>query len=160
MNSKRWRERKRSKRLGVIEQDALIAALEAAEKELDLVDTALARRQALDDCPTRYDKILRACTTASRAEKAEADRAALAAALRKAYEGGVRERWLMEGVKQLRLISSLIDVDDLTTQRYSREAMVAAKNLEGFSHPSLPADVAELLARCEGRKEEVHDESK
>jgi len=52
----------------------IVADLEAAEVELDLVDTALARRQALDDCQTRYDKIIRACSVASRVEKAEAER--------------------------------------------------------------------------------------
>jgi hypothetical protein len=71
MKGSEWR--KIEPELGCIAIPDLLADLEAAENELNLVDTALDRRQALDDCPTRYDKILRACNVASRAEKAEAD---------------------------------------------------------------------------------------
>ncbi|MBE3087568.1 MAG: hypothetical protein IMZ71_00345, partial [Chloroflexi bacterium] len=49
-------------------------AMAEKEAELRMIDEALARRPALADCPTRYDKISLACATAARAEKAEADR--------------------------------------------------------------------------------------
>ena len=130
----------------------ILADLEAAENELDLVDTALARRQALDDCPTRYDKIIRACSVASRAEKAEAERDALLAALRKAYEPGVREI-AIELIKALNAYAA-IPVDQGMRHRKAdagRELWYRQSLLEAaLASPSLPADVAELLGRCEG----------
>jgi len=46
--------------------------LSTAERELQLIDEALARRPALDDLKTRYEKVYRACAIAGKAEAAEA----------------------------------------------------------------------------------------
>ena len=66
-------------------------------------------------------------------DKAEADRAALAAALRKAYEGGVE-----------RCVNCDRPMDLVLTC-----PMCGGHDANAFASPALPADVAELLARCE-----------
>lgn len=55
----------------------LRATVAERDKEIREIDEALARRPALDDCNTRYDKVYKACTVAGRANKAEAELAAL-----------------------------------------------------------------------------------
>jgi len=70
-------------------------------------------------------------------DKAEADRAALAAALRKAYEPGVRER-VAHVLEEVDMTESPVNYGDW------------ADRILALSHPALPADVAELLARREG----------
>jgi len=89
-------------------------------------------------------------------DKAKADRATLAAALRKAYEPGVRER-AIELIKALRAYAA-IPVDQGMRHRKAdagREVWYRQSLLEAaLSSPALPADVAELLAAVEGRKEE------
>ena len=134
--------------------NALDTDLETMERELNLIDSVLDRRPALDDCPTRYAKIERACTVASRAEKAEASLAALAAALRKAYELGVREA-AQEAVEAFQALK-LHNDDDGTASIVSDFStfMRAVDALQGLQEIlatlPLPADVAELLRRVEG----------
>lgn len=52
--------------------------IKALQQELSQVDEALARRAALDGCENRVDKILKAITTAGRAERGLAEMEALA----------------------------------------------------------------------------------
>ena len=115
MTASDWRERKRSKRLGVIEQNALIADLEATEKEF--ADYKV-------DCCATHEADNEKCM------KAEADRAALAAALRKAYEPGVRER-VAHVLEEVDMTESPVNYGDW------------ADRILALSHPALPADVAE-----------------
>ena len=98
-------------------------------------------------------------------DKAEAARAALAAALRKAYEPGVRElaRKAAEGGEAAadELMTEFISKKRAANWGIINEGLLACGALiRALSSPSLPADVAELLATVEGRKEEVHDDSK
>jgi len=92
-------------------------------------------------------------------DKAKADRAALAAALRKAYEGGVRElaRKAAEGGEAAadELMTEFISKKRAANWGIINEGLLACGALiRALSSPSLPADVAELLAAVEGRKEE------
>jgi len=47
--------------------------LATAERELQMIDETLARRPALDDLKTRYEKVFRACTVAGRNAELEAE---------------------------------------------------------------------------------------
>ena len=124
----------------------IVADLEAAEVARKNIEEAWLRGELPLGIPCKVlDDAL------ARAEKAEAARAALAAALRKAYEPGVRER-AIELIKALRAYAA-IPVDQGMRHRKAdagREVWYRQSLLEAaLSSPALPADVAELLARCE-----------
>jgi hypothetical protein len=86
-------------------------------------------------------------------DKAEADRDALAAALRKAYEPGVREAWMQHAAAYLRDLFRPRRLSPDDSSDYGEQMQVELKELveeyAALDSPTLPADVAELLARCE-----------
>ena len=101
----------------------------------DRAECEMARDEALRDVMQLHDA---AIETEDKMDALKADRAALAAALRKAYEG-VTERCVN--------CDRPMDLVLTCPMCGGHEASVPIS-------PTLPADVAELLARREGRKEE------
>ena len=132
----------------------IVADLEAAEVARKNIEEAWLRGELPLGIPCKVlDDAL------ARAEKAEAARAALAAALRKAYEPGVRElaRKAAEGGEAAadELMTEFISKKRAANWGIINEGLLACGALiRALSSPSLPADVAELLAAVEGRKEE------
>ena len=96
----------------------------------DRAECEMARDEALRDVRQLHDA---AIETEDKMDALKADRAALAAALRKAYEGGTE-----------RCVNCDRPMDLVLTC-----PMCGGHDANAFASPALPADVAELLARCE-----------
>jgi len=126
----------------------IVADLEAAEVARKNIEEAWLRGELPLGIPCKVlDDAL------ARAEKAEAARAALAAALRKAYEPGVREAWMQHAAAYLRDLFRPRRLSPDDSSDYGEQMQVELKELveeyAALDSPTLPADVAELLARCE-----------
>jgi len=96
--------------------------LQELEGEIGRIDQLLSRRDALDDCPTRYDKISFAITVASRAEKFQAK----AERLQDMYQVHYKARIAAEA--EVERLLSYVDGNDKDVEIGNLEARV--KELE------------------------------
>jgi len=107
----------------------------------------MARDEALRDVMQLHDA---AIETEDKMDALKADHAALAAALRKAYEPGVREEL---GVFCDNWVEAAKEQADAKRGGDWIEVICGLRTILA-RYSALPADVAELLRRVEGRKEE------